>query len=352
MSNMADISEQLRKAFVHAAQSSDIEVEDRFFQQFIYKDAATKAHAFSLTINNKIALLQHCRELNSQAYERICKGYPYVWIGLAAFLAHDYETGVFFIDAAASEDAKHRQRLPPCHPILASDFLKLKKNGVNSDVDDLIAGAEERLGTLIKDYNNLAENAGELTIDSVRKYFLLPAVDQDKPSWRSLATTLISFVLEWEDRCQWLELRPDYGTAEPFFLHLLKGCLLFESLLKQKSRLKSKSTLKCFLNELHAELGIPRSLDISAPCFEDVIKDVNSAEPMTIIRIIQITGKSRNTLGHDLGWISADENKFVLEKSAYDRLVRTVGASCLHAIARLYRDHSDQGAKLGDGASR
>jgi hypothetical protein len=47
--------------------------------------------------------------------------------------------------------------------------------------------------------------------------------------------------------------------------------------------------------------------------------------------VVELTGKIRNTLGHNLGW------DVQINKLEYHHLFRIVAASCLHAIACLYR---------------
>lgn len=206
-----------------------------------------------------------------------------------------------------------------------------------------------KLEELLADYNTRDGNA-QLTLDEVRKSFLEP----DKPNWRSLATSLISFVLEWKDRGQWLDLRPGLGTTEPFFLHLFKGCLLFESLLKENPRVIPRgNTLGMVLCELSCELvgkvncdihvikGKKKSKwrktcwDISESDLKQLIDDLPD-HGRSIEETITLTGRLRNTLGHNLGWVVD------MDRGKYDCLVRTVGASCLHVIARLYRDEVDR----------
>jgi len=57
--------------------------------------------------------------------------------------------------------------------------------------------------------------------------------------------------IEWDYRSTLIELRPGDGTAEPFFIHLFRGCVLFESLLKanpKDNRLQPGIHLVAFFN--------------------------------------------------------------------------------------------------------
>ena len=89
------------------------------------------------------------------------------------------------------------------------------------------------------------------------------------------------------------------------------------------------STLGNSLRHLHNELGIPDNLNIGNTDFPSIIADLAGADD-SIQTAIQFTGRIRNTLGHNLGWVVA------LDKENYHRLFRMVSSSCLHAISCLY----------------
>src|SRR5207249_1413560 len=94
---------------------------------------------------------------------------------------------------------------------------------------------ETVVGNVLDEYNLRPGRMtiGNLTLDRLRETFLRPAIMQGFENLRSMATTMLSFLLEFRHRDKLIALRPGSGTAEPFFLHLFKGCLLFESLLKE-----------------------------------------------------------------------------------------------------------------------
>ena len=137
--------------------------------------------------------------------------------------------------------------------------------------------------------------------------------------------------MEWDYRNILFDIRPVQGTAEPYFLHLFKGCVLFESILKgnPKKPPPINYTLGRTLRFLHSELGIPNDINIGNTNFPDIIADLAGVND-SIQTAIQFTGKIRNTLGHNLGWVVN------LDKMQYQRLFRMVSSSCFHAIAYLY----------------
>ena len=160
---------------------------------------------------------------------------------------------------------------------------------------------------------------------------MLRAVSNGGEFWRSSATALISYCLEWDYRSSLLNLRPIQGTAEPFFLHLFKGCVLFESLLKGNPTKQPpvNSTLGLCLDFLHNELGIAPNLGIGNTDFPTIIANLAGADD-SIQTAIRFTGMVRNTLGHNLGWVVS------LDNTNYQRLFTMVSSSCFHAIVTLY----------------
>jgi hypothetical protein len=161
----------------------------------------------------------------------------------------------------------------------------------------------------------------------------MPALSQGKEHLRTLVTAFISFFLEWDHRSNLIDARTLGGTAEPFFIHLFKGCVLFESLLKASPRAPKPPkpiTLGPLLRKLHFDLKfkLPH-LTISPFEFPTIVKDL-SGDDDTVRTACERTGRIRNCTGHNLGWNVA------LARSEYDRLASYVASSCLHAVACLY----------------
>jgi hypothetical protein len=84
------------------------------------------------------------------------------------------------------------------------------------------------------------------------------------------------------------------------------------------------------LNNLSSELGIPKSLNIGSNSFELIVQSLNPSQP--IDEAIQCTGKTRNTLGHNLAWLATS-----LDMDKYNFLAGNIAVSCLHVLSCLYR---------------
>jgi hypothetical protein len=322
---------ELRQAFLAAANGNNLDA-NRFFNQFKYKNDLFAGNA-AAALNQGLDLLNRCHSIDPTAFANIHKGTAYYWIGIAAFLVHEIELATFFFDAAVAEDI--RVGAHPVHnPTPALRFILIEGEPLEQAARQLVQITQARTEELIADYiarPGRLPGAGPLTIMDIRERFLKPAITPGRENLRSSATTFISFNMEWEFRNLLFDIRPVQGTAEPFFLHLFKGCVLFESLLKGNTvnPPATNSTLGNALRHLHTELGIPANLNIGNTDFPTILIDLAGADN-TVQTAIQFTGRIRNTLGHNLGWVVP------LDKASYHRLFRMVSSSCLHAISCLY----------------
>lgn len=324
--------DEVRVRFLQAAQQGPEEANN-FFNSFLGALPEIEQRNYSGALSRGRAFLMHyCLSTDANAYRTIHKGAAFYWLGTFAFLANDYESATFFYDAAISEDIRAGNN-PAIDLTPASGFIVLQNEPANHIAIPLINLAQDRVQELIDNYN-ARPGARAITLNDIRERFLRPAISPGGARWRSLATAFISFCLEWDYRNELFDLRPGSGTAEPFFLHLFKGCVLFESLLKgnptQSPAVRSR-TLSQVLNDLHTPLGISFGLNISATHFNTILASLPGVvENAPIETAIQFTGRIRNTVGHDLGWVVN------VDKHQYHRLFRMVSSSCLHAIACLY----------------
>jgi len=302
-----------------------------FFSDFFYRFEDERSAS---TLDYGRTLLSRCAALSLTTYENLHKGTPFYWLARAAFIVHDYQTAVFYIDAAVSEDLRLGIKTSPALLFFLVDVLDERQANI-----DLNKQLRKRFDDVIHQYNQLFTPPSPLTLSDIQENFLKPALwpTQSKPgeAWRALATALSSFLLEWPHRSQLLGLRCGAGSAEPFFIHLFKGCLLFESLLKAnpKKTLTTQppiDTLNRVLKELLSELGLSSSPDTSSLHFQDILNQIPFSST-SIPTVIGITCKIRNTTGHRLGW------EVTLDTTKYDILAGYVAMACLHAIACLYR---------------
>jgi len=278
-----------------------------------------------------LRLLDKCHSADPAAYSRIYKGWIYFYLGLASFRLQDYEIAFFFIDNAVESDLHKFD--PVTNPSHAMRLIQLDNDP--PEHKDFIGAAEKRIDAIIQVYNICPESKN-LNLPELRENFLRPAMKVNRKNWGTLATTFISFCLEWNYRDQLFTLCPEPSTSEPYFLHLFKGCLLFESLLKNNPNCPAPnitSNLGDELKRLKTQLGIhdKSKLNINGKTLNQVVNKINQESDNSLPTAMQYTGWLRNTLGHNLGW------GISLNKSQYQRLFEMVASSCIHAIACLYK---------------
>lgn len=252
------------------------------------------------------------------------KGTPYYVMGYCALATHDFSGATLFFDAALSEDQKYH----PATDTPAKQFMRLENDKILYLAGDMIKGLVADTEELLKDYNARSGAAG-LTMADLRARFFEAVIKLSAHNARALATTFISFIAEWKYRRRLLELA-DGASRDVLYVHLFRGCVLFESLLKENPKYPTKqSMLGGVLGELRNPLGINGIIMTSAASFGDAIIEVGKAT--SVEEAIMAAGKLRNTLGHKISWPSANFTPHV-----YDQAICVVASACLHAIAKLY----------------
>lgn len=326
---------ELRKALNENAYRKDDESR-RWFSRFKFASDAIHGNPAG-ALHEGLDLLNKCRALDENAYTEIHKGGAFYWLGIASFLVNEYEMATFFFDASVSEDIRWGDD-PLTNPSQAMRFMRMDGEPQDQAARDLVRFAQARIESLISDYNALSENStNNMTIQMLREHLFIPSILEEHKNWRSLTSTFISFFLEWDYRNMLFDIRVNPGTFEPFYIHLFKGCLLFESLLKEnnssdpwKPKRPQDNTLGKVLEKYSVKLG--SSVNLGKGISGDlptVLKDLQGADD-SIYTIIKFTARLRNTLGHNLGW------DLGLTKSEYFRLFQMVACACIHVVARLY----------------
>ena len=339
---------ELRDDKLKEAALEGLEAANSFFIEFgdilemLNEEKWAEAKAFAHEF------LIECWRRDPHAWNEIYKGQPYLWLGRATFMLEDYESAVFFYDAAAREDLRLHCH-PTSHSTLAFNFLTLEGYDPKNPATKTIDYAYVMVNEVLQYYTtpkNISDSETSLSMDKLRVRMLRPAIESEDEGIRSIATSLLTFCFEWHYRNSLIEIVNKLGTLEPFFLHLYKGCLLFESLLKNQNMappIGPKPNLGTMLNqrEIQGYLKIPQPSkeDFSADQFSVVLSELKTAlgkKPLDMWTVIKLTAKTRNTLGHDLGQ-NLQTRSQPFEKNLYQELSRIIAASSFHAIARLYK---------------
>ncbi len=309
-----------------SAATGDPGLAHNFFRQFRYNLLRSNNDHYG-AIQEALRILEKCKSANPEAYMIIHKGAPYYWIALSSFIINDFETAAYFFDAAASEDMSN----DPGKRTPALLFMVLDSSDQRQAAWELTKMAENQLKIMVDKYNKIPQSC-QLTIDQVKHNFLERAIT-DKQDWRTLVTAWISFMLEAGYRFRTLNLRTREGTWKPFYMHLFKGCVLFESLLKANPNINVPETelgsiLACN-KEVRNQLGVKGSITTGGFTFPDLISDIPD-EITGVQSDIEFVARLRNTVGHNLGW------KVTIQSEQYLRIVFKVSNACLHTISTIY----------------
>lgn len=275
------------------------------------------------------------RERDSQSYRDLHKGEPFYWMALAGYAVHDFESALFCLDCALAEDIRNhsaRWRSLPAGLFVTLNETNPAQAGL-SVVKAIRTVFDEACSVANAQFNfvfNVSEYRSRLVVRTTNEQGQL----------RSALTALITFLLEYADRRWQLLAAPANadGTAEPFLLHLFKGCVLFETLLKvsdfaptgQKLTLSGLLTHRPLFNALcghqPASLGEFASVDELFRKLGDKRRD-NSIGPCADVRV---TWALRNLIGHNLALPSRPT------LAQYEELFALVFSALARSISRLY----------------
>jgi hypothetical protein len=203
-------------------------------------------------VDDGINLLREVKRLTPEKYSKTPKGTPFYLLGIAAFLSHVFQTATYLFDAAATEDLTHYPNNKDTPALLT---MRLENENPNQRALPIVIAAAKKIEAAIDNYNNRSGSKA-LTMDHVRQRFLRHVLEKGEPRLRTITTTFISFFFEWDYRVKLIELS-EVGSREPFFAHLFRGCLLFESLLKENTTKSLKGgTLESSLKKLVSQLNL------------------------------------------------------------------------------------------------
>ncbi len=84
----------------------DVFASGDFFNRFGFGNLIREGNYFeALDLGEEI--LHEIRRLNEKKYKEIHLGTPFYWMGMAAYLLHEYQSAIYYIDASRSEDIKN-----------------------------------------------------------------------------------------------------------------------------------------------------------------------------------------------------------------------------------------------------
>lgn len=255
-------------------------------------------------------VLAQIKRVDGSRFGLMHKGTPYYMMGWLAYASRDYESGVFYMDAALSEDYANHTK-PEGTPAAAFIFLNSAHPGASAN--HIVVEIRAEVDAQIRRYAGLTGT--KFTTDDLVARFIKPGARD--LAHRSIVTALLTFTLEGKQRLLQMDIRSGHGgTLEPFLTHLFKGGLIFESILKkfyygqQTAGGSPAASMGAYLSlpkaRSHLGLAVSKALYQSLPSQFALIDVLNSLigwrGASLNERAVAIAYGIRNTSGHDLGW--------------------------------------------------
>jgi hypothetical protein len=340
-SELDDIN--LKKGLIEAVSIDNsllVQSSNTFFSYFPMLNSKLKSYEYT-SYFKAIDQLTRLNMLDKDAFDRLYKGNVYLNLAYWAFIDENYDSAVFFLDAAATEDQiKFAEKPSPARGCLTLDD-SFKDNRTIS-LTSLMLGSNY-FPFFIEMYNKgLGSKA--INIEHIRKCFLNRAFS-DRPEWRPLITAWFTFFLNIIITMRYRDLVSSSDNVDYQFIYLFRGCLLFESLLKSEpsGKLVSLKTLGGLFNnklknveikQIRDKLfGVGAQFGALPESFSQLINNIGSYTG--IKGCMRLTYELRNLVSHNLVWDCS---------MSYEQLVSfivAVSTSCLHVLSVLYCDQNE-----------
>jgi hypothetical protein len=295
---------------------------DRFFAEFGVGNTDDFPNRPFERFTSYKQLLLSLRDSNPLKFESVHKGTPLYFLSWLAFDQHQFDAALHFLDAAIAEDRRIDSLGWFNYPGPQILMLNASPQAARRTVELLSSRIAQELQRFEKHYGVVFSRE-----DFLRR-FAEPLV---KSRSDAIVAGFYAFVLEFDDRAMEICLRsaPKLGSYQPLFLHLFKGGLLLETLLKHTFPYLAPLTLgkilrhKDFENRVGFNPGSIREVSINTLCAD--------ALPATPESAFLTTGRLRNMMGHNL-----IRDPLATVPEDYITLARQEINAFLYAVFKLY----------------
>jgi len=302
---MQSQKEVMRQAFsdLNISNASD---GDRFFEKFGPGNATRVIDSPLERFHDYELLLIIISVDDPDKYKEIHKGTPFYFLGWLAFEIRNYEAANFYMSAALSEDKRKSNGQPfdVWTRNSAGQFMLLQQGTQPSNVTIIMSAFIQNTLHLFNSKNPTAIYRIDDFINDFSRKFIQEGV-------YSLVTALYGFIMEYEERYRSLLLtNTNIECTEPLIVHLFKGGLIFETLLKyyypNKDDDQPIRTLGDFKNNTTFKIDFPGcNLNQGSDFLQGIVDGSNQFDCKTTF---ENTAKLRNTTGHKLLWDNVFNN--------------------------------------------
>ncbi len=236
-------------------------------------------------------LLARLRSADPVKFAAIHKGTPLYFLSWLAFDLHQFEGALHFLDAAIEEDKRSAPDSWFNNPGPQFLMLNAPVQAARRTVEMLALRVDQEFSRFENQYGVAFRRE-----DFLHRF----AEPMLRAGNAGMIAAFYAFLLEFDDRALEVQLRssPVVGSYQPLFLHLFKGGLLFETLLKESFPHLAELQLGQILQHADFEQRVgfnPGSIRIVP--MPQLCADAAAITPASAF---QTTGHLRNTMGHNL----------------------------------------------------
>lgn len=301
---------------------SQAEDADRFFSEY----GAGNVQEYPVNPYERFVyyreLLKRLRIADPQKFASIHKGTPLYFLSWLAFDLHQFEAALHYLDASVDEDKRKDPTGWLENPGPQFLLLNAPAQAARRTVEMLAFRVDLELSRFCNSYNITFTRADFLS------RFAEPML---RAGTGGIVAAFYAFLLDFDDRAVEVQLRslPVLGSYQPLFVHLFKGGLLLETLLKQCFPALANRTLGAIFQhqDFRERLGITVQPIGEVP-ITTLCADASATTPESAFLP---TGRLRNTMGHNLIRDPLPELP-----GDYSTLVRQEINAFLYAVTRLY----------------
>jgi hypothetical protein len=272
---------------------------DRFFEAFGVGNTISAPDRPYERFQDYEALLLLLNQDDPEKYAAIHKGVPFFFMAWTAFDLRDFERFAFYLDSAIREDMRKDPTGWQGNPA----FRVLGR--INTDGLAVNRAAAQMGSTISDELRRFTSETGvALDHEAFLQKFVVASLEL--PGGPSIVAAVYSFILEIDDRMTEVLLKGSRigGSISPFITHIFKGCLAFESLLKQyypdqNHPLVDRRTIGTIFGypQFQAEFNLDARPMTGTDSLGNILSSILAYDVGTAFRVV---GQLRNTTGHDL----------------------------------------------------
>lgn len=264
-------------------------------------------------------------------YKLLHKGTPFYFIGLGRLLIQDYQGFSFYMDMAVVQDNKNMSPVARNKGSAAEKaFLgydEYPQNLIDNTINKYVFGLIERTFKIFKE----SSPESTFTLSDFKNKFVINNIRDVNSLYHSVVCSFYSWIHECDYFLNLFKILPPdsgfSGSMDSYYLHLVKGTLVLESIAKMvvhktTNKIISGTLGDLFNNHLNIKL-FSNKIDINQnfdgekiQTLEKILEYVQIKSTFDKVDILKIALTIRNTVSHSLNW-NTGETFYKIQRDLY-----------------------------------